>query len=144
MNKPALPPSLPPSFLYAPPGSGKTMIAKAVAAETNAHFFTTNGPEIMSKVRLFLSSSFPSSCLPPFDAIRHLSHIPLPPSLTPSLPPSLLPRCRASLSPSFVRLSRTLKRTRLRFCSLTSWMLLPPSETRREGRYGGREGGREV
>jgi ABC-type molybdenum transport system ATPase subunit/photorepair protein PhrA len=36
--------------MYGPPGSGKTSIAKAVAAETGAYFFTLNGPEIMSKL----------------------------------------------------------------------------------------------
>merc|ERR1712203_3724 len=33
-----------------PPGSGKTLIAKAVANETGAFFFLINGPEIMSKM----------------------------------------------------------------------------------------------
>lgn len=37
-------------LMYGPPGSGKTMIAKAVAAETGAFFFILNGPEIMSKL----------------------------------------------------------------------------------------------
>lgn len=36
--------------MYGPPGSGKTMIARAVAAETGAYFFLLNGPEIMSKL----------------------------------------------------------------------------------------------
>ncbi len=36
-------------ILYGPPGSGKTLIAKAIANETGAHFVTINGPEIMSK-----------------------------------------------------------------------------------------------
>ena len=36
--------------MYGPPGSGKTMIAKAVAAETGAFFFLLNGPEVMSKL----------------------------------------------------------------------------------------------
>jgi len=36
--------------LYGPPGSGKTLIARAVANETGAFFFLINGPEIMSKM----------------------------------------------------------------------------------------------
>jgi transitional endoplasmic reticulum ATPase len=36
--------------MYGPPGSGKTIIARAVAAETDAYFLTLNGPEIMSKL----------------------------------------------------------------------------------------------
>ena len=37
-------------LLYGPPGSGKTLIARAVANETGAYFFLINGPEIMSKM----------------------------------------------------------------------------------------------
>ncbi len=36
-------------LLYGPPGTGKTLLAKVVANETNAHFITISGPEIMSK-----------------------------------------------------------------------------------------------
>ncbi|KAF8007703.1 hypothetical protein BT93_K1640 [Corymbia citriodora subsp. variegata] len=35
-------------LLYGPPGSGKTLIARAVASETGTFFFSINGPEIMS------------------------------------------------------------------------------------------------
>ncbi|XP_073676354.1 ATPase family gene 2 protein homolog A [Garra rufa] len=36
-------------LLYGPPGSGKTMIGRAVANEVGAHMSVINGPEIMSK-----------------------------------------------------------------------------------------------
>ena len=37
-------------LMYGPPGSGKTLIARATANETGAFFFLINGPEIMSKL----------------------------------------------------------------------------------------------
>ena len=36
-------------LLHGPPGCGKTLLAKAVASESGAHFITINGPEVMSK-----------------------------------------------------------------------------------------------
>ena len=38
-------------IMIGPPGSGKTLIAKAIANETGAFFFLLNGPEIMSKMQ---------------------------------------------------------------------------------------------
>src|SRR5713226_1608542 len=36
-------------FLYGPPGCGKTLVAKAVATESDANFYVISGPEIISK-----------------------------------------------------------------------------------------------
>ncbi|GEA19116.1 CDC48 family AAA ATPase [Moorella sp. E306M] len=36
-------------LMYGAPGTGKTLIARAVASETDAHFIHVNGPEIMHK-----------------------------------------------------------------------------------------------
>lgn len=36
-------------LLFGPPGCGKTLVAKAVAAESGANFISINGPELLNK-----------------------------------------------------------------------------------------------
>jgi ribosome biogenesis ATPase len=36
-------------LLYGPPGCGKTLVAKAAAAESGANFISIKGPELLNK-----------------------------------------------------------------------------------------------
>ena len=88
-------------LIHGPPGCGKTMIARAVAAETGAACYLINGPQVMSKqageseqnlrVRRAAAAPRPSSPLPRPSLLPPLP--PTPPSSQPSPtpPPTLLP-----------------------------------------------------
>ena len=43
-------------MLHGPSGTGKTLIAKAVAGESGAHFISINGPDILSRSVISFSS----------------------------------------------------------------------------------------
>merc|ERR1711998_555017 len=71
-------------LLYGPPGSGKTLMARAVANETGAFLFLINGPEIMSKMsgesesnlkKAFEEAEKNSPSIIFIDGIKALSHV---------------------------------------------------------------------
>jgi transitional endoplasmic reticulum ATPase len=85
-------------LLYGPPGSGKTLIARAVANETGAFFFLINGPEIMSK----MAGESEANLRKAFEEAEknapvraRLAGPPHPPLATNPPPPPPPPRCQA-------------------------------------------------
>ncbi|MBN2518738.1 MAG: AAA family ATPase, partial [Candidatus Altiarchaeota archaeon] len=71
-------------LLYGPPGCGKTLLAKAIATESECNFITIRGPEIMSKwvgesekaVRgIFKKARQVSPCIVFFDEIDAIASI---------------------------------------------------------------------
>ena len=66
-------------LLYGPPGSGKTLIARAVANETGAFFFMINGLEIMSRIAGEAETNYvrpsrrPRKTLPPSSSLMRLT-----------------------------------------------------------------------
>lgn len=45
-------------LLYGPSGTGKTLIAQAVAGESGAHFICINGPDVLSRLVLAEKRSY--------------------------------------------------------------------------------------
>ena len=71
------------ALLYGPPGCGKTLVARALAAESGANVIQVRGPEIISKwlgesekaIReIFRKAKASSPCIIIFDELDSLAH----------------------------------------------------------------------